>query len=100
MLESAGYHIGLQGKGWGPGSLEPAGRSRDPAGPNYKSFDAFLSHRPKDKPFCFWFGSIDPHRPYEKGSALKAGFRLEDVEVPIVVLRCACRSRGHRRLPI
>ena len=21
MLESAGYHIGLQGKGWGPGSL-------------------------------------------------------------------------------
>jgi N-sulfoglucosamine sulfohydrolase len=82
MLESAGYHIGLQGKGWGPGSLEPAGRSRNPAGPNYKSFDAFLSDRPKDRPFCFWFGSTDPHRPYEKGSALKAGFRLEDIEVP------------------
>ena len=41
-----------------------------------------MESRPKDKPFCFWFGSTDPHRPYDKGSALKAGFRLEDIEVP------------------
>ena len=25
MLEAAGYHVGLQGKGWGPGNLEAAG---------------------------------------------------------------------------
>jgi uncharacterized sulfatase len=82
MLEAAGYHIGLQGKGWGPGDIKAAGRSRNPAGPAFKSFDAFLGARPKDKPFCFWFGSTDPHRPYDKGSAVKAEFRLEDIEVP------------------
>jgi N-sulfoglucosamine sulfohydrolase len=82
LLEAAGYHVGLQGKGWGPGNLEAAGRTRNPAGPNHPSFGAFLQSRPKDKPFCFWFGSTDPHRPYEKGLALKAGFRLEDIEVP------------------
>ena len=34
------------------------------------------------KPFCFWFGSHDPHRPYEKGSGSRSGMRLEDVRVP------------------
>jgi len=82
LLEAAGYHVGLQGKGWGPGNLEAAGRTRNPAGANFAGFGAFLESRPKDKPFCFWFGSTDPHRPYDKGSALKAGFRLEDIEVP------------------
>lgn len=82
LLEAAGYYVGLQGKGWGPGNFKEGGYTRNPAGPDYQSFDAFLESRPKDKPFCFWFGSIDPHRPYEKGSALKAGFRLDDIEVP------------------
>lgn len=82
LLEAAGYHVGLQGKGWGPGDVKAGGRTRNPAGPNYESFGSFLSARPKDKPFCYWFGSTDPHRPYEKGSALKAGFRLDDIEVP------------------
>jgi uncharacterized sulfatase len=82
MLEAAGYHVGLQGKGWGPGNFKASGRTQNPAGTDYSSVGAFLEARPKDKPFCFWFGSTDPHRPYEKGSALKAGFRMEDIEVP------------------
>jgi arylsulfatase A-like enzyme len=82
LLEAAGYHVGLQGKGWGPGNFKEGGYTRNPAGVDFSSFDAFLESRPKDKPFCFWFGSADPHRPYEKGSALKAGFRLDDIEVP------------------
>jgi uncharacterized sulfatase len=82
LLEAAGYHIGLTGKGWGPGVLEGSGRTRNPAGPNYKNFETFFQTVQPDKPFCFWFGSHDPHRPYVKGSGVKAGMKLEDVVVP------------------
>lgn len=82
LLEASGYVVGLQGKGWGPGTLEGSGRSRNPAGPPFRSFAAFLKTVPADKPFCFWFGSHDPHRPYEKGTGLKSGHKLEDVKVP------------------
>jgi N-sulfoglucosamine sulfohydrolase len=82
LLEAAGYHAGLFGKGWGPGNFKAGGYSQNPAGPAYDSFGAFLDSRPNGKPFCFWFGSADPHRPYEKGSGVKAGLRLDDIEVP------------------
>src|SRR5262245_35798306 len=36
LLQRAGYAIGLQGKGWGPGTLDGTGRTRNPAGPNFK----------------------------------------------------------------
>ncbi|HYO84061.1 MAG TPA: sulfatase, partial [Bryobacteraceae bacterium] len=82
LLEAAGYHIGLKGKGWGPGNFQAGGYARNPAGPAYETFASFLQARPKDKPFCFWFGSTDPHRPYDRGSGRKAGLRLDDIEVP------------------
>jgi arylsulfatase A-like enzyme len=82
LLEAAGYFVGLQGKGWGPGSLEGTGRTRNPAGPNFKSFEAFLAAAPAGKPFCFWLGHRDPHRPYEKGQGLAASLKLEDARVP------------------
>jgi uncharacterized sulfatase len=37
---------------------------------------------PPGKPFCFWFGSQDPHRPYERCAGVKSGQRIEDVKVP------------------
>lgn len=80
QLEKAGYFVGLHGKGYGPGSIE--GRTRNPAGPNFPSFAAFLKSAPADKPFCFWFGSHDPHRPYVLGSGVKSGMKLEAVQVP------------------
>jgi N-sulfoglucosamine sulfohydrolase len=82
LLEKAGYHVGVTRKGWGPGQPEPGGRTRNPAGPSYKDFNAFLAARPKDAPFCFWFGSNDPHRPYEWQSGVKSGMKWEDVKVP------------------
>ena len=100
LLEAAGYHVGLTGKGWGPGNFKAGGRTQNPAGPTYASktlekplggvtntdyagnFAEFLATRPKDKPFCFWYGCKEPHRSYEKGSGLAAGKKLEDVEVP------------------
>jgi len=82
LLEEAGYHVGYTRKGWGPGRDEPGGRTRNPAGPRYKDFRQFLDARPEGKPFCFWFGSQDPHRNYKWQSGIKSGMKLEDVEVP------------------
>ena len=82
LLEAAGYHVGFTGKGWGPGRFEPGGRTRNPAGPAFESFEAFLQKRPSGAPFCYWFGSNHPHRPYQAGSGARAGLRAESVAVP------------------
>ncbi len=100
LLEDAGYHVGFTGKGWGPGSFERGGFTRNPAGPEYASnrltpptkgispkdyaqnFADFLKARKPGQPFCFWYGGHEPHRSYEPGSGLRAGKKLEDVEVP------------------
>lgn len=82
LLEAAGYAVGFSGKGWGPGRFEPGGRSRNPAGPAFKAFDDFLQQRPTGRPFSFWIGSTDPHRPYEAGAGAKSGLAADGVEVP------------------
>ena len=82
LLEEAGYSVGYTGKGWGPGRFEPGGRTRNPAGPAFKSFDEFMQQREPGRPFCFWFGSQDPHRPYEPGTGAEAGMRPESARVP------------------
>jgi uncharacterized sulfatase len=82
LLEREGYELGLLRKGWGPGNHQAGGFTRNPAGPDYKSFDEFLAKLPDGKPFCFWFGTADPHRPYEAGSGVRSGMRLSDVRVP------------------
>lgn len=81
LLEENGYFIGLTRKGWSPGNVQAGGRTRNPAGPNFKDFASFLEARPKDKPFCFWFGSQDPHRPYVLDSGLN-NKNIRDVKVP------------------
>lgn len=80
LLEAAGYHIGFTRKGWGPGKL--GDRERNPAGPQFTDFDQFLKKRPAGKPFCFWFGSVDPHRPYEAGSGRKSGLDPAKIKLP------------------
>jgi N-sulfoglucosamine sulfohydrolase len=82
LLEAAGYQVGFMGKGWGPGSLEGSGRKRNPVGPQFKNFAEFLKSVPSDRPFCFWFGSHDPHRPYDRDTGVKSGLKLEAVSVP------------------
>lgn len=82
ILEKAGYFIGKSRKAWGPGRLEPGGRNVDPAGPNFQNFSEFLKTAPVDKPFCYWFGSVDPHRPYEWQSGARSGMELARVKVP------------------
>jgi N-sulfoglucosamine sulfohydrolase len=81
LLESAGYSVGFTRKGWGPGDFTAGGRTRNPAGNQYRSFAEFYRQVSKEKPFVFWFGSQDPHRPYEEGSGAKSGMRVSDVSV-------------------
>jgi len=82
LLEQAGYHVGFTRKGWAPGKDGPGGRKRNPAGPRYKDFREFRKAQPEGKPFCFWFGSTDPHRGYKWQSGVRSGMKLEDVKVP------------------
>lgn len=82
VLEAAGYTVGQTGKGWGPGSLEGTGRTHNPAGPTFRNFEAFLRTVPRGEPFCYWFGSTDPHRSYVKGTGVASGMDPNAVVVP------------------
>ena len=82
LLEQAGYYVGYTGKGWGPGRIAPGGRTRNPAGPRYANFQQFLAQRPAGKPFCFWFGSLDPHRPYKAGNGAASGMPVDQIKPP------------------
>lgn len=82
ILREAGYFVGHYRKAWGPGQLEPGGRKENPAGPTFKTVEAFLKARPADRPFCFWFGSSDPHRPYDWQSGARSGMDLAKIKVP------------------
>ena len=91
LLAAAGYSIGYTGKGWSPGRLEPGGRKTNPAGeafnrrtlkPPFKgirptdyagNFEDFLSQVPENQPFCFWLGTSEPHRFFQKGSGQLSG---------------------------
>ena len=95
-LAEEGYFVGHVGKGWGPGDFKHLGRTTNPAGPAFAvkgdgahtrssyaaGFQAFLAQRPAGKPFCFWFGSRDPHRGFKPESGLGSGKKLEDAELP------------------
>lgn len=81
MLEDAGYLVGHEGKGWGPGNFEAGGRERNPAGEKYESFKEFLEKRKPGQPFNYWFSSRNPHRPYDQDPQ-KAGINPDSVRVP------------------
>ncbi|MCK5564974.1 MAG: sulfatase-like hydrolase/transferase [Planctomycetes bacterium] len=84
LLKEAGYHIGHWRKCWGPGKLKPGGYlDTHPCGPQYKKgFKQFLADRKNDQPFCFWFGTSDPHRGYKKGSGKNSGMDLSKIKPP------------------
>lgn len=99
VLSGQGYFTGLTTKGWGPGvALDAKGRPRQMAGRPFNArqltpvasgigksdyaanFADFLKAAPKDGPWSFWYGAIEPHREYEYGSGVaKGGKRLSDL---------------------
>jgi uncharacterized sulfatase len=100
LLAEAGYHVGSTGKPWSPGDWRAGGFKENPAGKPYNkihakppspgisnkdyaaNFAAFLSEKPDDAPFCFWYGGHEAHRAYEKGVGVKNGKKLADATVP------------------
>ena len=101
LLEDAGYFVGYTGKGWGPGNWQAQGLKRNPCGREFNSkrhisnvppgldardsaanFSDFLNEKPANSPFCFWFGSTEPHRVYDRGRGLRIGKKLSDEVVP------------------
>ncbi len=81
LLREAGYEIGHWRKAWGPGDFRAGGYAEHPCGKGM-AFSEFMKKRDKSKPFCFWFGTSDPHRPYKKGSGKKSGFEVDKVHTP------------------
>ena len=89
-LASQDIHCGGAGKRWGPGSAKLAdGTPRDFAmksvGPNRPAdpgsgLTAFLEAAPNDKPFFYWFGSSNPHRPYMRDAGIAAGKKPSDID--------------------
>lgn len=98
-LEENGYFVGRTLKGWSPGVAKDAsGKERHMAGRPFNkrkrtppasgisnndyaaNFEDFLAAAPKGKPWCFWYGCVEPHRGYEYGSgAAKGGKKTADV---------------------
>ena len=82
LLEKQGYFVGYSIKGWGPGTAEKGGRPRNPAGAPFDDFAAFLKAKRSGQPFCYWFGSHDPHVPWDRGRQFKGAMDASRVKVP------------------
>jgi N-sulfoglucosamine sulfohydrolase len=100
VLTENGYHVGFTAKGYAPGIVgEINGKPRELTGKRYSdiklesptnhisnvdysaNFKAFLNDNENGKPFCFWYGSTEPHRRYEFGSGIeKAGKSVDQVD--------------------
>lgn len=97
-LSENGYTVGSTGKGWGPGYAKDAsGKPRQLAGRPFNelktkppargisnndysgNFAEFLKQAPQDKPWCFWYGTTEPHRGYEYGIGVKRGKKLSQI---------------------
>ncbi len=99
-LAENGWFTGHTLKGWGPGVAKTAdGTPRQMTGKPFNArkaapptpeisnndyaanFNDFLNAAPQGKPWCFWYGAIEPHRGYEFGSgAAKGGKKISDVD--------------------
>lgn len=100
VLMERGWHMGITGKGWGPGiANDKDGKPRQITGKPYNkrsaeppasgigrndyaaNFADFLDDAPAGKPWCFWYGSLEPHRGYEYQSGVnKGGKKLNDID--------------------
>lgn len=89
LLEEEGYVTGSYSKAWSPGQIKTAEgwvhirqTKQNPAGDRFKSFAEFYESKPDGKPFCFWLGSSDAHRPYKKGTGAQSGMDASKAVVP------------------
>jgi arylsulfatase A-like enzyme len=99
VFRENGWHMGINGKGWGPGVANDAsGKPRQITGQPFNQHKAkppasgignndyaanfvdFLDAAPPGAPWCFWYGCTEPHRGYEFQSGVnKGGKKLADI---------------------
>ena len=99
-LSEQGYFVGLTTKGWAPGDAGKVdGKPRQLVGQGFNkrkikspttgisssdyagNFEDFLSASPEGEPWCFWYGSVEPHRAYEYGTGAKlGGKKISDID--------------------
>jgi N-sulfoglucosamine sulfohydrolase len=82
ILEDEGYLVGIEGKGWGPGEYEIGGWGKNPGGERYNSFEEFYNEKERGQPFCYWFCSRDPHRPFKSKGWEKIETDIRNIVVP------------------
>jgi len=100
VLAEHGYFVGKTAKGWAPGiARDAAGRPRQLAGQPFDkrtavppargisntdyaaNFHDFLDAAPTGKPWCFWYGGREPHRPYAfRSGVTKGGKQVADID--------------------
>jgi N-sulfoglucosamine sulfohydrolase len=76
-----GYAVAFDRKGWGPARLDLLGYKENPAGPKLE-FNKFIDSIGTDKPFCYWWGTEDPHRPYDIGFGTASSIDSSKITVP------------------
>ena len=81
LLQKHGYAVGFDRKGWAPGKFEKMGYKENPSG-HRQEFNAFVDSIGPDQPFCFWWGTNDPHRPYDRGHGTRTGIDSTKLSVP------------------
>lgn len=77
LLKQQGYHIG----GYRKLHQDNYKSQFDFFGNEEEPLETFFEQRPEDKPFYLWFGSNDPHRPYEEG-VIDQPHNPSEVDVP------------------
>ena len=82
LMEESGYHVGIEGKGWGPGDETVTAWEQNPGGVRYNSFEEFINDAKKGQPWMYWYSSRDPHRPYQKEWWKNSGIALDSIRVP------------------
>lgn len=99
VLKENNYHVGLIGKGYGPGKmLNFDGSTRKIFDKTYNekqttppakgistndyaaNFIEFIKSTTNDKPWFCWLGFTEPHRIFEYGSGVKNGKKTTDIQ--------------------
>ena len=112
LLEANGYITGRTGKGVSPfryashetdslwrdtdaGGISHSNIRYEPGSPGddrtsdqislvnyFENFKYFMENVRQNKPFFFWYGAGEPHRPYEQDSWKRTDKKLTDVDLP------------------
>lgn len=100
ILAENGYNVGATGKRYWPRTRNVDGAVDEPIGTVYDkkrhdsapvgvskndysaNFEHFINENPEGKPFFFWVGIGEPHRPYEIDRGVSIGIDTSKIRVP------------------